>query len=350
MNENLKTCPNCNTVNEEGAAFCRQCGAKLEQETAPVQTAPVTELNGESVVNSEQTSGNTVDNNYQTPQTETDFSQTGINEQEFAAYIGKNQERFLPSFRKFFTGKKASFSPLVFLLIWLVSPIVGAFWFFHRKIYKVGSIILSIGIVFTIISSSVAVCMVNDIMDFAGEYIGGITEYYSGQSKSESTDSKLRPVETYSMDDIFGDYDNQYDYDDYYEDYFGDYSDDYNYGYNDNDVEEFTQQFVKQYLNEIVKVISKYMLWISILNILQLAMAIVFGIFAKYFYFQDAVKKISAIKQKNPTPSSINEIAMAGGTSCAAWVIILVAYIVISMVFAIALVGNIFTTVLNFVR
>ena len=361
MNENLKVCKQCNAVNDADALFCRQCGAKFEDEVV-AESANVVEQTVAQPVNEEKTTEKeqTVENQqpvqdqsaqaqYSQGQTEQapvnnqqaapQFQANAISEQEFYAYIGKNQKRFMPKFREFFGGKKASFSPLVFLLTWLVSPIAGAFWFFHRKAYKIGSLLLAIGLVLTIITAAISVAMMNETTDVIKDYIAQ-NEGTSWQNYSSNSNAKLGP--TASSDDElekfleeFGD-DYGYDYDDN-KDY--DYYDDYNDGddnYNPFNDSQFRDMF-KDYMNIIVRYVSV----LSIISILQLALAIVMGIFAKYWYFKDAVNKISAIKQQNPTPSSINQIAQAGGTSCVAWVIIMVVYIISMFVFAFGLISNV---------
>lgn len=330
MNENLKICEKCKTVNENDATFCRNCGAKLE-------TVETNAYNSQPEIQTVETS--------QPQETQPDFRNDAISEQEFYAYIGKNQNRFMPSFKKFFTGKKASFSPLVFLLTWLISPIAGSFWFFHRKINKLGSIFLSIGIVFTIISSALGVVFVNDIIDVAENYVN---DYYYSQSYSSNSNTKLNPTANYDDEEFFKEFFGE-DADDYYDDYYGDYdnSDDGIYDYDDDYA---LKNKFKEEIEALIPTLFKHIAILLIINILQLALAIVMGIYAKYWYFKDAAKKITAIKQQNPTPSSISQISLAGGTSCIIWVIALVAVVICYTIFSIAFTANITNELLNYIN
>lgn len=332
MDEKIKVCKNCNAENDSDALFCCQCGQKLD------------EIN--------QSNENTSENVALENQINNDFRTDVISEQEFYAYIGKNQNRFMPSFRKFFTGKKASFSPLVFLLTWLISPIASSFWFFHRKINKLGTLLLSIGIVFTIITSALTVSFVNDVINLTTDYI----DNYGIPSYSSNSNAKLNPTTNYD-DDFFREFfdeeaNDYYDYDDKYDDdYDNNYDDDY-YDYDDNyddDNNVLDDQFKSQ-LKSLIPTLFRYTSILSIISILQLVLAIVMGIFAKYWYFKDAAKKITEIKQQNPTPSSINQIAFAGGTNCLIWVIALIAVVICSVIFALAFTVNIVTEFLPYVQ
>ena len=84
--------------------------------------------------------------------------------------------------------------------------------------------------------------------------------------------------------------------------------------------------------------------------LVNVALAVIMGIFAKYWYFKDAARKITEIKQNNSSLSSINQIAVAGGTSCVAWVIALVVIVICYVVFSIAFTANITNEILNYVK
>lgn len=286
MENNYKICKNCNAQNTASANFCETCGAKLEYADASNQTQSAQNPN-------EQVFTMPYYESQQAPQPQnTYFDTEGVSEAEFAEYIGKNQDKFIPQFRNFCNGKKASFSPLVFLLSWLVTPLAGAFWFFHRKMNKLGAIFLSIALVLTAASGVVFSLMANDIIDSLSDFIssGVIVE---------------NQPQSYYDDDYFSDY-----------------------GYDNYDDYEYSDEATEKYVTEVFSSISKYGAFSNLLQLLNLGYALLLGIFAKYLYFKDSANKILAIKKKNPTPSSINDIAMAGGTNCVIWVICLVVYII----------------------
>ena len=348
MENNLKVCPNCNTVNESEAIFCRQCGNKLEmQEPIAEETTevlPVSENNEEAT--SESQNIFRVPDNSSSDSQQIPFDTNGVSEAEFEAYVGKNQQNFIPAFAKFCGGGKVSFSPLVFLLSWLVSPIAGAFWFFHRKINKIGAVVLSIAVALSVASGVVGACMVNDMAGIVGVLVkneingsyydyGEFDEYYEydGFDEYDFQQNSYSPVAEFYSDDEF----NQY-----IDEYMDEFSDDEVYS-------QFNEELLNQYLKDLFNIVSKYSAISSLLGLLNLAFAIVLGLYAKYFYFKDAAAKILAIKQKNPTPSSINDIALAGSTSPALWIVLLVAYIVISIVYAAVLVGSMISQIMTFI-
>lgn len=396
MNNLFKTCPNCNTVNQADALFCRECAYHFEAQ-APINPQPVevqpaepspediqpevennapvineqpTVVDEQEPVKPEQEPVNPVqetpfvneqppvysspaysqpiykkENTYNNTNNESEFNKDGISDTEFMVYIGKNQDKFMPKFKSFMYGNKVAFSPLVFLLSLLVSPIAGAFWFFHRKINKVGSIVLSIALLLTIGSCVLDVFMINDMKEPLKEIIE-ITEKYgsnlddsinsSGVSKSSFDKTNNYDFDIYDeeIDDYMDRFNDGYYFDD---GYYGEYDDYYN---NQREAE------LKKPTMELINVISKYSALSSLFGILNIAFAIIIGLYAKYFYFKDAVAKIMAIKQANPTPECINDIYAEGGTSCVLWIIGTVIYVFASIVFASILIINLVSSCL----
>ncbi len=273
MNNNNKICKKCGTINRETALFCKNCGKRFEE------------------------SVNVNINNQ-------DF----ISEQEFSAFIGKNQERFMPHFRKFFTGKKVSFSPLVFLLTLLAAPFAGGFWFLHRKMYKIGTVILAVGILMQV----VAVYEAFDVM--------------------KRTYDTIMPYVTERSYNYNSGYDDDYDY------YFDDNHSD-NYYFNSNDL-------VKRVVNVCQEELARYSVINWILSLVELSGAILLGLFAKYIYFRYSVNRIMSLKKQNLSDYSLEKVANQGGTNSVPWIITLVFFVLLYfgsiMAFAINLVSSYF--------
>lgn len=334
----MKNCKICNAPNTDDAKFCEQCGASFEQndfqeEAVKAESAIQPQedvIQQEAVVQTEENTTaetavsetQTEENGSSEAQSYTQIDLNGVSEEEFSAFVGKNQNDFIPDFRKFCNGKKLSFSPLVFLLSWLVSPLAGAFWFFHRKMNKIGSAVLAIGLALTIASGVAAAFMVNDIADATGKFV---RENTSG-SYSISPNAK---------------YDYNGDADDFFEDYFDDNNQyfDYDDDYNNNLIGEDV------YAREVVQSIMKYLPIIALIGLLNIAFAFVLGFFAKYWYFKFSADSILAIKKNNPTPTYMNDVVAAGGTKCTVWVICLVALIALIFISVIVLAYHLFMSV-----
>lgn len=277
----MKNCPQCNSQNIDEAKFCEKCGNAFEYG----------DTYKESVTNEEPKSSQ-IDLN-------------GVSEVEFAAYVGKNQNDFIPAFRKFCNGQKVSFSPLVFLLSWLVSPLAGAFWFLHRRINKIGAVVLAIAVALSVASGVVAVCVVDDVIETTVGYIGEVAEYDS--------------------------YNNEYYIDEY------------------NSLDDYERYMTQEFVKELVQNIMKYGSVTTLLGLLKIAFAVVLGLFAKYFYFKEAADKILIIKQKNPTMSYMNDVVSAGGTKCIGWVIGVVICVFAAIAFGCGLAFSIVSQVMNII-
>ena len=292
MGNNIKRCPFCNAENIENAAFCANCGQKFDQ-FEDVQT------NGQHFSEQEVVIEEPVALTNEVP-----FDSEGVNEAEFRAYIGKNQDKFIPAFRRFCKGGKVSFSPLVFLLAYLVSPIAAAFWFFHRKINKIGAIVLALGVALNIASGVLGVCMAKEIAVETKDIIA--SSRYSNTSYYDYDD----------YDDYYDDYDDYDDYDEYY---------------------EIPEKSMLEVMGIVSKVMLKYETFTMILNVLNAGFAVILGLFAKYFYFKDCANKILEIKRENPTPSSFMQISLAGGTKTSTWVTCLIIYAILMTIFTVGL-------------
>ena len=345
----MKTCNKCNAQNTDDAKFCCQCGAAFEDnDNIKEQAAPQPDENETVQLTAAQTDSQTEEKGCAEGGTEeqggsdykfesqfdSQIDLNSVNEAEFSVFVGKNQNDFIPAFRKFCSSKKVSFSPLVFLLSWLISPIAGAFWFFHRKMNKIGAIVLSIALALNIVGGVTAVFMVSDITDATETFV---RENMSG-SYSISPNAKYDYGA--DADDYFDDY---FDDDDQYYDYYYGYDEGYDdYDYNSDDLvgEE-------EYARAIVETTAKYLPIMFLISLMNFAFALILGLFAKYWYFNYAAGSILAIKKNNPTPACINDISVAGGTKCTVWVICLVVCVLALIFFAFAMLGTVVNMVLN---
>ena len=123
-----KICLKCSTENEGNYTFCKHCGAML----------PV------------------VDRRYNYPHTEEEpegNSQTGqpdingVSINDMSLYVGKRAYKFVPKFiRMQVSGESASFCAPVFLFGLFFGFFGTSIWFFWRKMPKIGSILLLIGL------------------------------------------------------------------------------------------------------------------------------------------------------------------------------------------------------------
>lgn len=135
-----KICVQCKTKNEEHYSFCKYCGAPL----------PVVDRfdTGENQTHTAYT--------YPQPQATSNIDYDGVTEQELALYVGKNCHKIMPKFFAMqLVNKKTSWCFPVFLLGLVFGFFGMAFWFFSRKMIKVGAILAACGILFTVSDSAI---------------------------------------------------------------------------------------------------------------------------------------------------------------------------------------------------
>ena len=109
-----------------------------------------------------------------------------------------------------------------------------------------------------------------------------------------------------------------------------------------------------QYTEEATAILNEWsksftpLLISSLLWLLQLSTALVFSIFANYWYKELAIRKIKEVK--NYKGNDLSAIAAAGGTKAIIWVLILISYIVIYIVLMVAYCSYLFSILGNFVN
>ena len=133
---NMFLCPRCNSANEAGSIFCRSCGMKLGISVPPPQT-PDYQRNFQSQGDYQ------VNLNAQQTQSAAQFGIgpedkiNGVTVKEIAQFIGENTFYYLPRFKLFDMAKHSisvNFSAIIF----------NFFYYFNRKMYKAGTVLLSL--------------------------------------------------------------------------------------------------------------------------------------------------------------------------------------------------------------
>lgn len=157
-----KICVQCKTKNEEHFNFCKYCGAPL-----PVVDRFDREENQTHTAYT-----------YPQPQAASNIDYDGVNEQELALYIGKNSHKIMPKFLAMqLMNKKTSWCFPVFLLGLIFGFFGMAFWFFSRKMIKVGVILAVCGILLTVadsaINAQVNKAVIGDILSSCNAAISG---------------------------------------------------------------------------------------------------------------------------------------------------------------------------------
>lgn len=189
---NKYICDICRAENEMHYEYCKNCGNKLEKnanhedrpqpENQPIKanstpTSPYTHSQHDNYSKGEQTSYD--QNKTQEPIMQKTYGITeidGVKAEDLAAYIGPKNERIINKFSKMeLTGSKVSWCwPAS---AWgLLGPIGVALWFMYRKMYKLGIIILAIGILLNTTATVIAGNGTSSITGFYTDIFGGYEE------------------------------------------------------------------------------------------------------------------------------------------------------------------------------
>lgn len=336
MNEKVKICSGCSAVNDASAVYCRMCGAVLgeavdvppagaqpavqpdhqqsqqntyqqsyQQNTAQQQTYQTDQQTGYQQPY-QQFGPQPNQQTYQQPQYQPYPSEIGgVPVNEIALFVGEKADRYLPKFiKKAQTNSRAGFNVVVFLFGFLLGPIVQSFYFFHRRMNKIGAIILAIGVILTAGGFLAALPVFNGMMDLMQ------TAAQEGNFSSG-----------YDWDDGYYDYDYDYDYE---------YEYDYDYGYRydgfSSSGSDSMPPETKAALEEFLQTMLTWLPIMIVLSLAQLAVAIIPAIFADSWYLKHCVQTITNLKRQKPdyTPQ---DIVQAGGTRSGIWITVLVIYI-----------------------
>ncbi len=139
----FKYCHDCGTKNKQNAAFCKNCGTNIDELPSlspaeevynevvqPLASGTVAETPTEPVTETSTETANSVESDYAESFTDEDVN----------LYLGDGSEKIFKKYKRFTEGKSAWNWPLFFYSL-LGIPFV---WFFYRKMYKAGAVVLAI--------------------------------------------------------------------------------------------------------------------------------------------------------------------------------------------------------------
>ena len=229
-------CPVCKTQNSSDYSFCSNCGTPL-----------------------------TISASHGTP----NDSIAGIPIAEVADYIGKGNDKYIPKFIKHSTGSKAGFNWPIFLFSILLNiPFV---WFFYRKMYKVGAMVLAVSLAISITTSICLTYMANVVME----------PMLNAMQQTLTIDPNADP-------EVF-----------------------------EQKVNEMQAEIMTEVMqNEDLAVYSSIF---SLLDYAKLALALVCSIFGTYWYYKKAMKDLAKLNVNGPPIADI--VVATGGTNTAAGVL-----------------------------
>lgn len=224
MSENNIVCPFCNTQNDVDYSYCINCGASLKSDL-------------------EQNIG-------------------GFPVAEVADYIGNNSEKYIPKFKKFQRFGKSGWNWPVFLFSLLLNiPFV---WFFYRKMYKIGAIVLAVSLAITVAHSA----CVTYFCSAVANYFPDIFEI-SFAAQQGALQPEL--------------------------------------------AEQMTTELIEQIIVDLQSrrgfVTCSYI--IEIIGYLKFGLALVYSIFADYWYYKKAMNDLKKLNVDGP-PSAIDVVTKGG--------------------------------------
>lgn len=147
-----KNCPMCGRPNDGDALHCKYCGAPFLADGAYPQNPY---LFGAGIDENEDIGGRKAG--------------------EIAYYVQTSAPRYLRKFKRFASGKKLSFNWAAFFF--------APYWFFYRKLYKVGAIFLLI-----FAATSLA------LSGPANDYIDAANKFYTAMGNSSVTDEQANEL------------------------------------------------------------------------------------------------------------------------------------------------------------
>ena len=231
MEEQKRTCKSCGVENESEYSYCKNCGALLEPPHAnvrqpqngyaqPFTGAQQTFAGANSAAQSSAQQFPASGGQYQGAQYSQNANRTysdgfapfypqqghmpfemppidGIPAEDMAIFVGKNASVYLPKFAKMeLTGNKAAWLWAPALLSFFFGAFGAACWFFYRKMPKIAVILMAVGIVLGIAKTALEITFVPDIAD----RIAYMTENIFGEDFSDG-DGDYFPDETYPAPD-----------------------------------------------------------------------------------------------------------------------------------------------------
>ncbi len=300
-------CSHCGTKADSDHLFCAVCGAKLADAVANTDAAQSSEA--QPAVNT----GIGVEQ--ETYKDQGPFVPDNIErvpEAEIKDYVGKNNQGFYQKFVKFSMGGKANWNWPVFILTLIGLPFV---WFFYRKMYKVGAVVLAAWLALTIGSGAV---------------MGGILN-----SISAPIDDMVQ--ETVAIAKDLGMYDSEYVDDSVMSEY-----------------EYRTEAIIEEYMEDVLEIaesgeVSGLGFLSQLISYIELAMLIVLPMFADFLYYKKAMKDLHTLNA-NGFPNAL-EVKAKGGTSVGLAVLTVIVGIIVPIAVMVAVfapfVMDVFNTFYN---
>ncbi len=266
--EEKKICSCCGKENDAELEFCADCGTVLtgvvasQSEQNANQQEEYIPSSDTALPHQENVNGAN-GSGYQTGDNET------VTAAEMNRFIGKKADKFLNKFTIMeVTGSKVSWNWAVFFLTFFMGLSGTALWFFYRKMNKIGAILLSVGMALSLIFS-VASGQLQQNAETNSIIIDALTD-------SESVEEALGAIQNLP----------------------------------DSVIEQTAKGAVAD----------------AVVNTVDIACAVVFGVFSLYLYKNHCLKTITKIKR-----NAMSEVAsftmynqLGGVSSGAVWVAILI--------------------------
>ncbi len=146
-------CPNCATENEVEYKYCKNCGTPLEGESEGAQASTASGYSADYNYGY----NNYGYNNYgQAAGFNAAVPETlgGIPTNDMRLFLGKKAGAIIPKFAKMeITRNNSAWCWPAAIWGFLLGPVGAAFWFFYRKMYKIGGILTAIGVAILIATS-----------------------------------------------------------------------------------------------------------------------------------------------------------------------------------------------------
>ncbi len=138
MNNNY--CPECGTQNEDDYVYCKNCGVQLRPNAKGQQS----------------TNDYAKEPNFATFNRSPFYTEfiDGVPEDEIALFVGAKAHKIMPKFYKMeLTKTKTSWCWPAAILGYIFGPLGAALWFFYRKMPKIATVFLCIGIALTALTA-----------------------------------------------------------------------------------------------------------------------------------------------------------------------------------------------------
>jgi hypothetical protein len=292
-----KICPKCGAENEPQFAFCKQCGAAFVsggqagfQQQAYYNQPPVPQqsLYGAGA-------GYSGNGPQYTPYRAAPSTIEDVPVGDVIEFVGPKADVFVPKFQRMAaSGSKTGFNPIVFFLSLFVSPIVGTFWMFHRKMKKTAIIFLTIALIL-----------------FAGQTVCGI----------KAMDSVTKALDSMASEQFLEDAAN-------------------------GNQQAITQNIMNIYFDD--DMMTCYAVS-SLIGLCNLALTIVMGVKANYYYKNFVLSSIRAVDRSDEAAYHA-ELRRRGGTSSVVWVILLILTIAVWIAIAFVAMRQIMPSMINFIN